>query len=145
METSRVESRISTSASFVAGPEGLDHELSVLGPGASQPSPGAWDTRRGVLAITPTCTVVAASTDPGCSLAFRDYLREQPAAAREYERLKQDLAMQLAATDRESRDAYTRAKTDFIERTVAMALSSGYPREFLQAGELPKAPKPKAS
>jgi GrpB-like predicted nucleotidyltransferase (UPF0157 family) len=66
------------------------------------------------------------------TLAFRDYLREQPAAAREYERLKQDLAMRLAATNRESRDAYTRAKTDFIERIVAMALSSGYPRALLQ-------------
>jgi GrpB-like predicted nucleotidyltransferase (UPF0157 family) len=65
-------------------------------------------------------------------LAFRDYLRDHPDAAREYERLKQDLAMQLAATNRESRDAYSRAKTDFIEGIVAMALSRGYPREFLR-------------
>lgn len=81
--------------------------------------------------------VQAGGTEERRTLAFRDYLRDHPAAAREYERLKQDLAMQLAATNRESREAYTRGKTDFIERIVAMALSSGYPREFLQAGGLP--------
>jgi GrpB-like predicted nucleotidyltransferase (UPF0157 family) len=69
--------------------------------------------------------------------AFRDYLRDHVAAAREYEHLKQDLARQLAATNRESREAYSRANTDFIERIVAMALRRGYPREFLQAGALP--------
>ena len=63
------------------------------------------------------------------TLAFRDYLRDNSAAAHEYDRLKQDLVMQVTAVDRESREAYARAKTDFIERTVAMALSSGYPRE----------------
>jgi GrpB-like predicted nucleotidyltransferase (UPF0157 family) len=61
------------------------------------------------------------------TLAFRDYLRDHPAAAREYERLKQDLAVRLAAINRESRDAYSRAKTDFIEGIVAVALSRGYP------------------
>jgi GrpB-like predicted nucleotidyltransferase (UPF0157 family) len=66
------------------------------------------------------------------TLAFRDYLRDHPDAAREYERLKQDLAMQLAATNRESRDAYSRGKTDFIEGIVAVALSRGYPRELLR-------------
>jgi GrpB-like predicted nucleotidyltransferase (UPF0157 family) len=63
------------------------------------------------------------------TLAFRDYLRDHADAAREYEHLKRDLARQLTATNRESREAYSRAKTDFIERVVAMALSSGYPRE----------------
>ena len=81
------------------------------------------------------------------TLAFRDYLRDHAAAAREYEHLRQDLAMQLAATNRESREAYSRAKTDFIERIVASALSKGYPRAFLHAGELPnnKALHPSAS
>jgi GrpB-like predicted nucleotidyltransferase (UPF0157 family) len=60
------------------------------------------------------------------TLAFRDYLREHAAAAREYEHLKQDLAMQLAASSGESREAYAHAKTDFIERVVAIALSNGY-------------------
>ena len=54
-------------------------------------------------------------------------------AAGEYEHLKQDLARQLAATTGESREAYARKKTDFIERIVAMALRDGYPREFFRA------------
>jgi GrpB-like predicted nucleotidyltransferase (UPF0157 family) len=68
------------------------------------------------------------------TLAFRDYLRDHSAAAGEYEHLKQELARRLAATTPESREAYARAKTDFIERIVAMALSNGYPRELFQAG-----------
>ena len=69
------------------------------------------------------------------TLAFRDYLREHSGAAREYEQLKQNLARQLVATTHESREAYAHAKTDFIEGIVAMALSEGYPREFLPAVE----------
>ena len=69
------------------------------------------------------------------TLAFRDYLRDHPAAAREYERLKQGLALELATSKRESREAYTHGKTAFIERIVDTALSGGYPRDFLQAGE----------
>lgn len=89
--------------------------------------------------------VEAGGAEERRTLAFRDYLRDHPAAAREYERLKQDLARRLAATTHESREAYARAKTDFIERVVAMALSGGYPRDLLQAGELPnKALRPAA-
>jgi GrpB-like predicted nucleotidyltransferase (UPF0157 family) len=66
------------------------------------------------------------------TLAFRDYLREHPAVAREYEDLKRGLAGRIAATNGESREAYARAKTDFIERIVALALSGGYPRELLR-------------
>ena len=61
------------------------------------------------------------------TLAFRDYLRRNAGSSREYEQLKLDLVRQLGATNRESREAYARAKTDFIERVVAMALRSGYP------------------
>ena len=43
-------------------------------------------------------------------LAFRDLLRADPALAREYERLKQDLARRYP-TDR---DAYTSGKTEFV-------------------------------
>jgi GrpB-like predicted nucleotidyltransferase (UPF0157 family) len=57
------------------------------------------------------------------TLAFRDYLRAHADAAREYERLKRTLAVQSIATDRESREAYARAKADFIGRIVATALS----------------------
>jgi GrpB-like predicted nucleotidyltransferase (UPF0157 family) len=78
--------------------------------------------------------VQGGGTEERRTLAFRDYLRDQAAAAREYEQLKRDLAKQLAATNRESREAYARAKSDFIERVVAMALSSGYPRESLRIG-----------
>ena len=67
------------------------------------------------------------------TLTFRDYLREHGALAREYEQLKRDLATQLAPSDRESHEAYARAKTDFIDRIVAIALRRGYPR----AGKLP--------
>ena len=66
------------------------------------------------------------------TLAFRDYLRDHVTAARDYERLKHHLARQVAATDRESHETYARAKTDFIERIVAEALISRYPREWLQ-------------
>lgn len=81
--------------------------------------------------------VEAGGAEERRTLAFRDYLRDHPTAAREYEHLKQDLARELAATNHESREAYARAKTDFIGRIVAMALSGGYPRELLQASDLP--------
>jgi GrpB-like predicted nucleotidyltransferase (UPF0157 family) len=89
--------------------------------------------------------VEAGGAEERSTLAFRDYLRDHPAAAREYEHLKQDLARQLAATTHESREAYARAKTDFIERIVVMALSSGYPRELRQAVELPNKGLPPAA
>lgn len=62
------------------------------------------------------------------TLAFRDYLRENHGDAREYERLKKNLAAQSLASDPESREAYARAKADFIERVVGLALTKGYPR-----------------
>jgi len=61
-------------------------------------------------------------------LVFRDYLREHGDVAHKYEQLKRDLARQFAPSDRESREAYARAKTDFIGRIVAIAWRSGYPR-----------------
>ena len=77
--------------------------------------------------------VEAGGTEERRTLAFRDYLRDHADEAREYERLKRDLARQLAPADREAREAYARAKTDFIERIVAMALRSGYPRPLAEA------------
>ena len=71
------------------------------------------------------------------TLAFRDYLRDHAAAAGEYAHLKRHLAAQFNASHHESREAYARAKSDFIERIVATALRSGYPRAFLQSTELP--------
>jgi GrpB-like predicted nucleotidyltransferase (UPF0157 family) len=60
------------------------------------------------------------------TLAFRDYLREHGTAAREYERIKMDLAKRLVGADHETREAYARAKSEFIERIVARAVESGY-------------------
>lgn len=55
------------------------------------------------------------------TLAFRDYLRAHPDAAREYERLKRELAALTDAGDRSSREAYATAKTAFIERVLRLA------------------------
>ncbi len=77
--------------------------------------------------------VEAGGVEERRTLAFRDYLRDHPAAARKYENLKRDLAGKVAATNPESRERYAHAKTDFIEGVIAMALSGGYPRELLHA------------
>lgn len=47
-------------------------------------------------------------------LAFRDRLRADPATARAYAELKR----RLAARHREDRDAYTRAKADFVRAAL---------------------------
>jgi GrpB-like predicted nucleotidyltransferase (UPF0157 family) len=75
--------------------------------------------------------VEAGGAEERRTLAFRDYLRDHIDEAREYEQLKRDVAAQLTSDDGESREAYARAKTDFIERIIAIALDAGYPREFL--------------
>jgi GrpB-like predicted nucleotidyltransferase (UPF0157 family) len=62
------------------------------------------------------------------TLAFRDYLRDHPNAASEYAQLKRDLASRFSAAAFGSRQAYADAKTEFIERIIAEALKSGYPR-----------------
>ncbi len=62
------------------------------------------------------------------TLAFRDYLREHADVARTYELLKRTLAVQFAGSDAASRESYARAKSDFVERVVTTALTSGYPR-----------------
>jgi GrpB-like predicted nucleotidyltransferase (UPF0157 family) len=62
------------------------------------------------------------------TLAFRDYLRDHPAAANEYEQLKLALAAQVASATPKSREAYALAKSDFIERIIPVAINSGYPQ-----------------
>ena len=59
------------------------------------------------------------------TLAFRDYLRAHPAAAREYEDLKRRLAPQYSATRPGDREAYAQAKGRFIEAIVARAGARG--------------------
>ena len=68
--------------------------------------------------------VAAGGDEERRTLAFRDYLRAHPAAAREYEWLKRDLAAAHGGSDTDSREAYARAKSAFVERIVALALQS---------------------
>jgi GrpB-like predicted nucleotidyltransferase (UPF0157 family) len=75
--------------------------------------------------------VEAGGAEERRTLAFRDFLREHDDAAQEYAELKRQLALRSTGADRESREAYTRAKADLIERIVALALSLGYPREAI--------------
>jgi GrpB-like predicted nucleotidyltransferase (UPF0157 family) len=51
------------------------------------------------------------------TLAFRDRLRQDPAAARTYETLKRALASKHDGTTAGSMQAYVDGKTEFIERT----------------------------
>lgn len=62
------------------------------------------------------------------TLAFRDFLREHSDAAREYAALKKELAAVADATDDRAREAYAKAKSEFIERTIQIALREGYPQ-----------------
>ncbi len=50
-------------------------------------------------------------------LYFRDYLRDNPHIAKEYERLKLDLRHKFE----HDRDCYTRAKTEFVKKHTAAA------------------------
>jgi len=53
-------------------------------------------------------------------LYFRDYLRADPELAREYAKLKQ----QLASNYKFDRDAYTEAKSEFIEKATRDAVKT---------------------
>ena len=63
------------------------------------------------------------------TLAFRDYLRDHPDVAREYEPLKRKLAPNFSAADFDTRQAYADAKGEFIMSVVRQALSQGYPHD----------------
>lgn len=63
------------------------------------------------------------------TLAFRDYLRAHPEAAREYEQLKRRLAPLHGAATFASRQAYADAKTEFVTRTTDRALGAGLPHD----------------
>lgn len=73
--------------------------------------------------------VVRAGGQEECrTLAFRDYLCDHAAAAREYAALKKRLAARTDADDPASREAYAAAKSRFIDEIVLRALAAGYPR-----------------
>ena len=55
-------------------------------------------------------------------IAFREYLRTHPDVAAEYDALKRALALQF----RLDREAYTKAKSPFIDEVTEKALASGY-------------------
>ena len=57
------------------------------------------------------------------TLAFRDYLRDHPDVAREYEDLKRTVVARIVAADPASQERYALAKTDVIERVVALAVA----------------------
>jgi len=50
-------------------------------------------------------------------ILFRDYLRAHPRVAREYYRFKRNLAIKYGS----DREAYTEAKTSFIESVLSKA------------------------
>ena len=56
------------------------------------------------------------------ALAFRDYVRDHPTTAADYEALKRRLAREFHF----DREAYTQAKYPFIERITDLALEQGY-------------------
>ena len=60
---------------------------------------------------------LAGSPELSRHLAFRDYLRSHPDSAREYAELKRSLADRY----RDDRDAYTEAKSSFIEAVLLKA------------------------
>jgi GrpB-like predicted nucleotidyltransferase (UPF0157 family) len=68
--------------------------------------------------------VEAGGVEEQRTLAFRDYLRNHDAVAREYEQLKQRLMSELKPDDPASREAYALGKTEFVERVIALALAS---------------------
>jgi len=72
--------------------------------------------------------VQAGGAEERRTLAFRDYLREHPHVAREYEGLKRGLAPLYSAASFESRQAYADAKTEFITRITTRAFSRGLPK-----------------
>jgi GrpB-like predicted nucleotidyltransferase (UPF0157 family) len=72
--------------------------------------------------------VQAGGAEESRTLAFRDYLREHPEVALEYEDLKRRLASQYSAADFSSRQAYAAAKTGFVTRITERALAEGFPR-----------------
>ena len=71
------------------------------------------------------CT--AGSRRESIHLAFRDYLRDHPQTALEYARLKGELAAVHSAASFEARNAYSNAKSSFIDLIIERALASGYP------------------
>jgi GrpB-like predicted nucleotidyltransferase (UPF0157 family) len=83
--------------------------------------------------------VEAGGAEERRTLAFRDYLRDHDAIAREYETLKRELIRRLDLDTAAGREGYAIAKSDFIERIVQVALTAGYGDGVLDdAGHRPR-------
>jgi GrpB-like predicted nucleotidyltransferase (UPF0157 family) len=74
--------------------------------------------------------VKSGSLEERRTLAFRDYLREHPGVARQYEQLKRELVARHSVATFGTRQAYAEAKTAFIARITERALMEGFPREL---------------
>lgn len=65
--------------------------------------------------------VEAGSREELQTLTFRDYLRSHAKSARQYERLKCELAREYGGNDAVSREAYANAKTAFVAEILDFA------------------------
>jgi len=86
--------------------------------------PGAWPHTHHVHVVE------SGGAEERRTLAFRDYLREHPEAAREYADLKRHLASQHSAADFAARERYAQAKTQFVTGLTERALREGHPRSL---------------
>lgn len=72
--------------------------------------------------------VTAGGDNESKTLAFRDFLRDHPDIAREYESVKRRLASRYDAGLLASQQAYAEAKGSFIAAVTEHAVAEGYPR-----------------
>jgi len=72
--------------------------------------------------------VVAGGDNELKALAFRDFLRDHPEVAREYESLKRRLFSRDDAGLFVSQQAYAEATGSFIAAVTEQAVAQGYPR-----------------
>ena len=71
-------------------------------------------------------------------MAYRDYSREHPEVAHEYEKLKCDLDSRYLAATIDSRQAYSDAKTAFVTRVTDRLSQWDSPMNFIAAPSSPR-------